>query len=223
MPETMESLRQDHRNFQKLLTILEQELALFDRAEKPDYDIVQAIIEYFRDYPERCHHPKEDVVMRRLAQVDPEAAGKVGDLESEHAENTRRVEKAAQAIENVLNEQEVPREAVENAVRGFISDQRRHMSMEEERFFPVARERLSDEDWAAIDREAVEREDPIFEGTVEDRFRELAQRISHWEAEDQRARRYSCQASPKTIIRRSALCQRPWRAFARTIATSRNC
>lgn len=189
MPETLDSLRQDHRNFSRLLTILEQELALFDRAERPDYDILQAVIDYFREYPERCHHPKEDVVMRRLAHVDPDAAQKVGDLESEHQENTRRVENAAQAIQNVLNEQEIPRETVENVIRSFIADQRRHMSMEEDRFFPVARERLSDEDWAAVDREAVEHEDPIFEGTVEDRFRELAQRISYWEAEDQSARR----------------------------------
>ena len=189
MSKTLESLRQDHRNFAKLLTILEQELALFDRAERPDYDVILAIMDYFRDYPERCHHPKEDVVLRHLAKVAPEAAQKVGDLEAEHKENSRRVEKAAEAIENVLNEQEVSREAVENVVRAFITDQRRHMSMEEERFFPTARETLSQKDWATIDREATDHEDPLFQGTVEDRYREIAQRIALWEAEDQRLRR----------------------------------
>jgi hemerythrin-like domain-containing protein len=189
MSKTMESLRQDHRNFARLLKILEQELSLFDRAERPDYDVVQGIMDYFLGYPERCHHPKEDVVLRHLAKVAPDAAAKIGNLEAEHRENSNRVAKAARAIDNVLNEQEVPREAVEKAVRDFISDQRRHMHMEEERFFPAAQESLSDEDWKAIDREASVEDDPLFEGKIEERYRDVAERIALWEAEDQGLRK----------------------------------
>ena len=56
MPELIEILREDHRNIETLLLVLERELNIFDRAEQPDYEVVQAIIDYFRDYPDRCHH-----------------------------------------------------------------------------------------------------------------------------------------------------------------------
>src|SRR6202051_3979827 len=71
MPELIEILREDHRNIETLLLVLERELDIFDRAEQPDYEVVQAIIDYFRDYPDRCHHPKEDAVFAKLKTRDP--------------------------------------------------------------------------------------------------------------------------------------------------------
>jgi len=29
---------------------------------RPDYEILQTIIQYFQDYPESCHHPKEEMI-----------------------------------------------------------------------------------------------------------------------------------------------------------------
>jgi Hemerythrin HHE cation binding domain len=84
MTELIEILREDHRNIETLLLVLERELNIFDRAEQPDYEVVQAIIDYFRDYPDRCHHPKEDAVFTKLKTRDPAATASVGDLEAEH-------------------------------------------------------------------------------------------------------------------------------------------
>ena len=65
MVEIIEILRQEHRNLEKLLRVMEQELSVFDRGEHPDYEVFGAIIEFFKKYPELLssskggHHLRE--------------------------------------------------------------------------------------------------------------------------------------------------------------------
>ena len=51
MIEIIEILHQEHRNLEKLLRVMEQELRVFDRGERPDYEVFGAIIEFFKKYP----------------------------------------------------------------------------------------------------------------------------------------------------------------------------
>lgn len=80
MVEVMDRLQREHRNIAKLLNALEHQLAIFDTAETPDYDVLVGIGDYFIGFPGRCHHPKEDLIFRKLRARDPEAAEIVGDL-----------------------------------------------------------------------------------------------------------------------------------------------
>lgn len=63
MIEIIEVLREEHRNIEKLLRVLERELSVFDRGDHPDYVVIEAVVDYFKDYPDRCHHPKEDIIV----------------------------------------------------------------------------------------------------------------------------------------------------------------
>jgi hypothetical protein len=51
------------------------------------------------------------------------------------------------------------------------------MAQEEEHFIPLALRVLAAQDWADIDAQITDREDPLFGGTVELRFRDLHQMI----------------------------------------------
>jgi hemerythrin-like domain-containing protein len=181
MPELIEILREDHRNIETLLLVLERELNIFDRAEQPDYEVVQAIIDYFRDYPDRCHHPKEDAVFAKLKTRDPAATASVGDLEAEHLKGAKRLRLVARAVESVLSEQEVLRQTVDDIVRDFIEKERRHMEMEERILFPAAAKALLPEDWAEIDARL--RSDSSLDRANEEKFNSLRQRILRWEQE----------------------------------------
>ena len=110
MTDTVEVLRQEHRNIESLLRVLERELSVFDRGERPDYEVVLAVIDYFKDYPDSCHHPKEDMILEKLKARDPVAAATIGDLEAEHQKGTRRLRRVAQAVERVLSDQDLVRE-----------------------------------------------------------------------------------------------------------------
>src|SRR5690349_25028120 len=103
----MELLSREHRNIERLLAVLERELEIFDRGDRPDYEVIRAIIAYFEVYTEIYHHPQEDLVFARLKIRDPDAATKVGDLGREHRNGTERLRRVAQAIDIVLADQEV--------------------------------------------------------------------------------------------------------------------
>jgi hemerythrin-like domain-containing protein len=62
MPKIIEILLEEHQNIKKVLLVLEHELEVFDRSGRPDYEILQTIIQYFQGYPESCHHPKEEMI-----------------------------------------------------------------------------------------------------------------------------------------------------------------
>ena len=87
----IEQLSQEHRNIETLLAVLERELEIFGRGDRPDYGVIRAIISYFELYPEIYHHPQEESVFAKLKLRDPAAAAKVGNLTLEHQKGTERL------------------------------------------------------------------------------------------------------------------------------------
>jgi hemerythrin-like domain-containing protein len=176
-------LRQEHRNIEMLLRVLEQELSVFDRAGRPDYEVIRAVVAYFEAYPDKYHHSQEDLVFETLKVRDPAAAAKIGDLSGEHLSGARRLGRVAKAVESVLMDQEIPRQAVDEIIRDFIAHERRHIAMEERDFLPAAAKALQPQDWAEIIAKLTDRKDPLFSETVEQRFDAVRKHILDLEQE----------------------------------------
>ena len=177
----MEILHQDHKNLDKLLGALERQIVHYEEGAETDLDIVKAVIDYCLTYPDLCHHPKEDVVLRQLRVRNPLDAERVGDLEQEHlrlAESTRLF---SAALQNLLKSGDPQQDWFGESARDFVNAYRRHMEMEELVFFPLAERDLSDEDWAVIDREVGQMVDPLFGGQVEERYKILRNEILLWD------------------------------------------
>jgi hemerythrin-like domain-containing protein len=177
MMEIIEVLRQEHRNIEKLLRVLEQELTVFDRAGRPDYEVVLAVINYFKDYPDSCHHPKEDIIIEKFKARDPVAATTIGDLEAEHQEGARRLHRVAEAVEGVLSDHILLRQTVDDIIRNFINHERQHMAMEERVVFPAVLNALRPEDWADIALKLANRFGPPSEPDFEEQFSTLRRNI----------------------------------------------
>ena len=183
MTYVVEVLRQEHRNIEKLLRVLEHELSLFDRGDRPNYEVVLGIIDYFKDYPDSCHHPKEDMIFGKLKSRDPVTAAKIGDLPTEHEGGASRLRRVAQAVERVLSDQDLVRQSVDAIIRDFIDHERRHMEMEERVFFPAALNALRPKDWADIALKLADRRDPLYEPGLEQKFNMLRRKILEIETE----------------------------------------
>ena len=179
----IERLSREHRNIEMLLAVLEHELEIFDRGDRPDYEVVRAIISYFELYPEVYHHPQEDLVFAKLKVRDPAAAAKVGDLAREHHKGAERLRRVAHAVENVLADAEVLRQNVDTIVRDFIAHERHHMMMEDRDFFPAALKALKPQDWMEIASALADHEDPLFSEAAEETFDALRARILQLEQE----------------------------------------
>jgi hemerythrin-like domain-containing protein len=177
MVEVIDILRQEHRNIEKLLRVMEQELAVFDRGERPDYEVFGAILEFFKMYPDTCHHPKEDIIYEKFKACDPGRAASVADLQAEHREGAVRLRRVTQAIDNVLNDQELLRESVDRIVRDFIDNERKHIALEDEVIFPAILDTLQPADWADIALTLADRYGPPSEADFEEQFSTLRRNI----------------------------------------------
>ena len=174
MPEAIRILRQEHANMAMLLDILDRQLAATKAGERLDYDMIKAILDYFISYPDLFHHPKEDLIFLRLRARDSDKAKPIAELLTGHEDLSLLTRRFARAMfDQILNPGEVTQIWFASLGRKFVDENRRHMAREEEHFFPRALEVLSSEDWAAIDAQITNREDPLFGGLVEFRFRDL--------------------------------------------------
>jgi hemerythrin-like domain-containing protein len=196
MPKIIDILLEEHQNIEKLLLVLEHELEIFDSSGRPDYEILQTIIQYFQDYPESCHHPKEEKIFEKLKARDPAAAKLFGDVEAEHEVETRRLRSFARAVDSVLADQEFLRESFHLAVQDFVKHQREHLQKEERLLFPAAAKALRREDWAEIDARLDDRKDPLFDSVVEEKFHNLRKTILRWEQETEQTRAALARTQP---------------------------
>jgi hemerythrin-like domain-containing protein len=188
----IEILRQEHRNIEKLLHVLERELSVFARGDRPDYEVVHAVIAYFEVYPDAYHHPTEDMVFEKLKVRDPASAADIGDLAAEHRRGAEGLRRVARAVEDVLADQELLRQNVNDIIRDFIEQERRHIAMEERDFFPAAVNSLQARDWAEIASRLTDQRNPLFSEVVEERFEVVRRHILQLEQEAEAERSAHC-------------------------------
>lgn len=183
MTNIIEQIRYEHGNMAKLLDALERQVAVFDSGGRPDYEIVVCVLDYFLDYPERCHHPKEDLLARKILELAGDDAAPLRKLEAQHEELGILTRRYAVLVRRVLDEAELPRSDLARAAKEFIASQRHHMQMEEEHFLPVADALLSQDDLASLESELFAETDPLMDPDTEARYAILRDAILAWEAE----------------------------------------
>ena len=178
MPKSLDFIRSEHQTMTKLLNLLESQIDLFERAERPDYELIKEIIDYFLTFPDLYHHPKEDVIYRALMARDPSAFEGFGDLEEQHEQVSDRLHTFTRAVVSVMLEAEMPRETFINLARDFIASERRHMEGEEAIFFPAAEKTLTEDDWREIDARVEKLVDPLARNKSSNRFLLLSERLA---------------------------------------------
>ncbi len=177
MVEIVRALREEHRNLAKLLIILEGQMAIFADGGKPDYELLDKILDYTLNYSDLFHHPKEGLILEKLRTRNPVAIEAVGELEEDHDRLAGLTKLFAMAVSNIISEVQVPREKVLNVAREYIEFMRRHIELEERKFFPAALENLTEADWAEIHAADDQPADPLFGPDTEESFEALHEEI----------------------------------------------
>nr|VFJ61339.1 MAG: Hemerythrin-like domain-containing protein [Candidatus Kentron sp. DK] len=162
MSETIRQLHADHVNMVRLLDLIEEQRELLQTGQMPDYVLMMDIMQYMTNYPDLFHHPREDVIFRRVTEYDRNARSMVDDLLRDHETLARQGAALFDLLHAVVHEQPVERETLETKLREYTSTLRAHMNVEEGQFFPIAREILQEEDWEKVDEVMGNREDPLF-------------------------------------------------------------
>ena len=183
MTRPIEVLQQDHRNMARILDIIDAEMAKLEAGGSADLELVGHIIDYCLQYPDRYHHPLEDMVLRKLQQRSPEAATKVGDLEASHRDLANLTEQMGTALEDIASGAEISRQAVAQLTEKFVSTYKKHIEMEDIGFFPSAIANLTDQDWQMIEKEMTPSDDPLFAQREIASLVDLRREIFRWAEE----------------------------------------
>jgi len=180
MSKVVEALRREHQSIKSVLDVLDSEigyLAEFKGRRRADYRLVWSAIDYFTDFPDLVHHPKEDLILERLRQADPGTAEGIGDLAAGHTVLAKELHALANELKAVMESEARPRGAMIALARAFVQHQRRHLEMEEAVFFPAAEHALDAKAWSELEQRMTERLDPLIGGESGERFEALRRSI----------------------------------------------
>jgi hemerythrin-like domain-containing protein len=177
MPDSIGLWRAEHANFTTLLDLLECQLDLFHKGEKPDYELMLDIMFYMTHYPDVLHHAKEDLAFARIRELDVNVRLIVDELTEQHARLKEFGNALVRALDDIVNGSITARERVEVPGRAYVADFRSHMLKEETTVLPMATKLLRDQDWAAIDAAIRHIDDPLFGKDGAERFAALRRQI----------------------------------------------
>ena len=138
----------------------------------PDFRLLSAMIDYITQVPEKVHHPKEDrFLFSRLRQRSLKAAALIDNLEREHHEGYALTVNLQEALSHYQSAGSPGFPGFSAVAKKYLDFNWRHLNQEEAELLPLAREALSDADWAAIDAEFAANCDPY--SGAEGEFAEL--------------------------------------------------
>jgi hemerythrin-like domain-containing protein len=178
MHPVMTRLNEDHVRLARLLDLFEDLLDRFHDGAEPDYELMSEMLEYMDNYSDIVHHPTEDILFQRVLDKGTERRDVFDVLMRQHKVLGQLSKRFRQSLDGILHEEVLLREDVEAHGRELIGTLRAHKRLEDEEAFPIALERLSDEDWAAVEAEAPNLEDPLFVAPDPLRYRSLYARLS---------------------------------------------
>jgi len=175
----LEHLRTEHRNISALLNILERQLDSISGNDKPDYHLMYEILHYLAFYPDQYHHPFEDLLVARLAQLRPDIQSILEEQASQHRAIAEKSAWLLDYLDRILADQVVPRQSLVRDGKLYVNEYRDHMQKEEQGIFEVLTENLSPADWLELTTAFHWKRDPLFSDRVSEEYRYLRDCITN--------------------------------------------
>lgn len=174
----MKALRAEHRHMATVMNLFAEQLDAIDAGELVDTHVVYEIMDYMVTWPDRFHHPREDLIYARVAEVDPAAADDVDTLQRDH-------DKTAEVGRGLLRDierwrlGEVSGALVVKHGRVYIEHIYEHMNIEEKLVFPHIEQALTLQDWRELaeDDELEGVSESVFGPKVQREFRNMTRKL----------------------------------------------
>jgi hemerythrin-like domain-containing protein len=174
VPDIIRALGDEHRYQARLLNLLERQVGLLNQRQTPDYEAMYGVMRYMTQFPDRLHHPKEDLVFEKIVLRDKTAAPKVKHLLQAHKDIVDKGARLLEAIEHCRKgDAQADTHVLRKSAHAYIGALRRHMDIEHLHMFPLAQQVLKAQDWADVDARMKPILDPVFEAEPAGDFKAL--------------------------------------------------
>lgn len=174
----MKALRAEHRHIATVMQLFTDQLKVMEDGQYVDGHVVFEIMDYMATWPDRYHHPREDLIYCRVAELDPKAADEVDTLQRDHDQTAARGRELLKEIEG-WREGEISPASIIKLGRAYVDHMYEHMNIEEKVVFPHIESILTLEDWRELAEDDQLRavSDPVFGPRVQREFRNMARKM----------------------------------------------
>ena len=165
MKLTLELLYRDHDDLRRILYLLEQLLIEIYRGSSKSYPMIQRLLAYIQDHPERVHHPAEEAIFSVIFKnglSNRKFREDVKTLMKDHSEIEGVIRNVVDAVGPMLVNTSPDITDFGNKLSTLINRQRSHLLFEEMNVYPYIAEHLGNEDWGEIAALVPDFEYPIF-------------------------------------------------------------
>ncbi|MFT4613445.1 MAG: hemerythrin-like domain-containing protein [Bacteroidia bacterium] len=145
----MAALKAEHRHMASVMQLFAEHLNTIEKGELVDTHVVYEAMDYMVTWPDRFHHPREDLIYARVAELDGNIGDEVDTLQRDHDKTAQQGSALLESIQRWRNG-ELPGEELVQIGRDYIAHIHEHMNLEEKVVFPHIESVLSNQDWREL-------------------------------------------------------------------------
>ncbi|HNY64143.1 MAG TPA: hemerythrin domain-containing protein [Deltaproteobacteria bacterium] len=142
--------------------------------------IVEQMLDFFRNFTDRCHHAKEEKHLFPLLESKgmPHGGGLIASLLSDHEEGRALLSAVSEALPEAVRGDAAAVRIVSNSLGSYVRLLEEHIDKENEVLFPMAERMLSSEDGARLEAAFAEVEEQETGAGVHEKYHRLAHEIA---------------------------------------------
>lgn len=179
-PVAIRIIREEHTAIACIIHSLEYVVHKLEAGTEPNFRLLQAMLEYIFEYPERCHHPKENRhLFKTLRLRNPHVAALIDELEAEHVRGDELLKDLKHALTRYETGGRAELRVFAQLVARFAEFHWEHMTKEEDVLMPIAKRSLTDSDWQEIAEAFLRNDNPLFGLNPKEHYSQLFDRILH--------------------------------------------
>lgn len=172
------TLLAEHEHLTRMAQLMEAQLDAIADGAPADSHVLYEIMSYMVTWADRYHHPREDLIYGRAAELDPQLADDVDSLQRQHDAMAH----SALALQKLIADWRrgaADGDAVVSAGRAYIEHSLVHMRSEEQLVFPRIEALLTAADWLELERDdrLQPATDPVFGPGIDREFRNLRRKL----------------------------------------------
>ena len=177
--EAISLIKAEHRSLAAVIDAMNHVVRKTEEAgASPDFRLLHAMLYYVREFPERRHHPSEDVSLFALLMQRSDRADEIiHELEAEHDQGESMLDKLTVALSTWEAGRPDGVSRFSAALKRFSEFYWQHMDKEENQVLPIAQKELTGEDWRTIRDTFAAHADPLLGKRLGDEFDALFSEI----------------------------------------------
>jgi hemerythrin-like domain-containing protein len=145
-------IEQDHKQVEQLLNVLTEQLVQIESEQhNVNFALMSDIVNYLRNYMDRYHHPKEDLIYSYYLNNYVADAEMPNRLASEHQSLDFLSRELSHSLNIIQLDSVIPFDELAIQLKRFVEKQHAHIKYEDDSVMPLMVEKFTPDDWCHID------------------------------------------------------------------------